>query len=158
LLLYPVREGIWVAGWSPKTRWYRRGASTPTRVIAVLAVDEPISVMPRHVLEANNLAVNFDLPDWVGKSIPSWRGIPCQLGIASFFDINLYRRTKFGNEVAPPLSVLVRIPEYDPPAPPKTILLGNEFLHKYQCQIQIRYSTLNLHSWPNCACGEVLVP
>jgi hypothetical protein len=128
-----------------------------------LALDEPISVITKDIFDTLEVTVNFDVPSWAGRQayIPSWRGMPCRIGLARFNMVNPNVAAAHGGYSAQEFNVLVRVPDQDPIAPPPTILLGNEFFHHYRMHLHVRFGVLYPVAWPppcNVSIGDLVYP
>src|SRR5262249_31752382 len=82
LLCPVVRFGLW-------PRWGLSGSApaSPQRFArigpAVLAPEAPYSVLPFSLRQAFGVAVDLSAPsEWQGRPVPTWRGVPCRIGVA----------------------------------------------------------------------------
>jgi len=125
--------------------WWAPEGAVPGQTVRSdcrLATAEPYSVIPRSLLEIVQMRVTA-LPAPIE---PTWRGIPCLVGHVMF---------ALTTQDGPPrraFSMLVLVPETDPPDVPGSVLLGNSFLVEQQARVRLQFQG------PVCPDGELLIP
>jgi hypothetical protein len=105
---------------------------------AILAPEVPFSVLPRAVHQAFSVRLDPPPSDWQGHPVPRWRGVTCQLGVASVW----LRNSRQPHE-AMEFRMLVLLPQADPPGPRlHDTVLGQQFLRQYRWRFVQDYSAL----------------
>jgi hypothetical protein len=144
-LLYPVAD-LWSGGPGRTYQTVRFGLLSGWRVaeetspralqVAVLIPEMPCSVIPFAVQQTSGIRCDL-IGAWAGQPAPVWRGIPCQVGMATMFANNVVS--------GEPLAFLVQVwlPERDPAGPRlEHVYLGMEFLTHYGFHVTLDYSSL----------------
>jgi hypothetical protein len=83
-LAWPILRFGPLLSWEPPDT---SDAAGPFRSVveAILAPDVPISVLPPATCQTFGVRLDPPPPDWQGHPVPRWRGVLCQLGVASIW-------------------------------------------------------------------------
>ena len=121
--------GSWWPAWTDT----RQQHTCRARSDSVLATEEPLSVLIPS-LRGPLDPVLLPEPNWQGL-VPDWQGIPCTVGRVELW---LPDGDPF---VLRPFSLLVLLPERDPPQWLPYALLGVQFLTEYQASVSLQCDT-----------------
>lgn len=131
--------GSWWTAWSDAQKRHTWRACSDS----VLATEEPFSVLIPSLRHAIDPVISAE-PRWQSP-VPDWQSIPCGIGRVELWlpDGDPFILRSF--------SLLVLLPERDPPQWLPYVLLGVQFLMEH-------HATVSLHCGPNGSQGQLVIP
>lgn len=155
-----LRSAVWLA-WPAAELENGSGEAKRILGMAFVAPELPYSVLPCYLREQVSIALSQDVPElWHGRPIPSWRGVPCRIGV-----VGGYFRNEMDETRPFVLPILFLLPERDPPGPRfGHALLGSQFFTQYGMQIVLDYGAVRYRYDPTAgrrgidlmaACGRI---
>jgi hypothetical protein len=121
-----LAESWWTCYSSPPHTWRQRSD-------AILATEQPISVMPRTARNGLDPVIT-PAPAWKGFA-PAWLGVPCRVGRVTL-SLPIYGAPGQFHS----LSLLTLFPQQDVPDAPPYIQLGAQFLLEYHIEVVLNES------------------